>query len=154
MPAIVLTGISPSGLNASSDGEIRIFYDWIAAQQEAHWRAPLEVILKVVQLSLFGEIDPDIGVKFVPLYQMTAKEEAEIREANSRTATAYIDRGVIDASEERERLARDPNSGYQGIDADAVIVPPVQPGWERPPEGVTDPAANLENVSDPNAQAA
>ena len=140
MPAIVLTGISPSGLNASSDGEIRIFYDWIAAQQEAHWRAPLEVILKVVQLSLFGEIDPDIGFKFVPLYQMTAKEEAEIREANSRTATAYIDRGVIDASEERERLARDPNSGYQGIDADAVIVPPVQPGGEQPPEGVTDPA--------------
>ena len=36
MPAIILTGISPSGLNASSDGEIRIFYDWIAAQQEAH----------------------------------------------------------------------------------------------------------------------
>ena len=149
MPAIVLTGISPSGLNASSDGEIRIFYDWIAAQQEAHWRAPLEVILKVVQLSLFGEIDPDIGFKFVPLYQMTAKEEAEIREANSRTAAAYIDRGVIDASEERERLARDPNSGYQGIDADAVIVPPVPPGGEQPPEGVTDPA----NVSDPNAQA-
>jgi len=138
MPAIVLTGISPSGLNASSDGEIRIFYDWIAAQQEAHWRAPLEVILKVVQLSLFGEIDPDIGFKFVPLYQMTAKEEAEIREANSRTATAYIDRGVIDASEERERLARDPNSGYQGIDADAVIVPPVQPGGEQPPEGLGD----------------
>ena len=138
MPAIVLTGISPSGLNASSDGEIRIFYDWIAAQQEAYWREPLEVILKVVQLSLFGEIDPDIGVKFVPLYQMTAKEEAEIREANSRTATAYIDRGVIDASEERERLARDPNSGYQGIAADAVIVPPVQPGGEQPPEGAMD----------------
>ena len=149
MPAIVLTGISPSGLNASSEGEIRIFYDWIAAQQEAYWRAPLEVILKVVQLSLFGEIDPDIGFKFVPLYQMTAKEEAEIREANSRTAAAYIDRGVIDASEERERLARDPNSGYHGIDADAVIVPPVPPGGEQPPEGVTDPA----NVSDPNAQA-
>ena len=81
---------------------------------------------------------------------MTAKEEAEIREANSRTATAYIDRGVIDASEERERLARDPNSGYQGIDTDAVIVPPAPPGGELPPEGVTDPA----NVSDPNAQAA
>ena len=138
MPAIVLTGISPSGLNASSDGEIRIFYDWIAAQQEAFWREPLEVILKAVQLSLFGEIDPDIGFTFVPLYQMTPKEEAEIREANSRTATAYIDRGVIDASEERERLARDPNSGYQGIDTDAVIVPPVPPGGEQPPEGLGD----------------
>lgn len=142
MPAIVLTGISPSGLNASSDGEIRIFYDWIAAQQEAHWRSPLEVILKVVQLSLFGEIDPDIGFKFVPLYQMTAKEEAEIREANSRTATAYIDRGVIDASEERERLARDPNSGFMGLDTSVELVPPnpePAPG-EAPPPGLEDHA--------------
>lgn len=116
IPAVILTGISPGGLNASSEGEIRVFYDWISAQQEAYWREPLEIILKTVQLSLFGEIDPNIGISFKPLYQMTPKEEADIREANSRTAAAYIDRGVIDPSEERERLARDPNSGYQGLD--------------------------------------
>lgn len=137
-PAIVLTGISPSGLNASSDGEIRIFYDWIAAQQEAFWREPLEVILKAVQLSLFGEIDDDIGFAFVPLYQMTPKELAEIREADSRTASAYIDRGVIDPSEERTRLAQDPNSGYDGLDTEAVIVPPAAPVDETDP---TAPAA-------------
>lgn len=124
-PAIVLTGISPSGLNASSDGEIRVFYDWIAAQQEANWREPLETVLKVVQLSLFGEIDPDIGFTFTPLYQMTPKELADIREANSRTAASYIDLGVIDATEERERLARDPNSGYQSLDTTIEIVPPI-----------------------------
>ncbi|HJW07445.1 MAG TPA: DUF1073 domain-containing protein [Rhodanobacter sp.] len=134
-PAIVLTGISPSGLNASSDGEIRVFYDWIAAQQEAYWREPLEVILKAVQLSLFGEIDEDIGFEFCPLYQMTPKEEADIREANSRAAVAYIGAGVIDPSEERERLANDPTSGYQGLDTDAVIVPPAPPENEGDPDG-------------------
>jgi hypothetical protein len=35
-----------------------------------------------------------------------------------------IDRGVIDAQEERERLARDPESGYQGIDISKEIAPP------------------------------
>jgi len=135
MPAIVLTGISPSGLNASSDGEIRIFYDWVAAQQEAFWREPLEVILKVVQLSLFGEIDPDIGFTFVPLYQMTPKEESEIRAADGVTDCAYVAAGIIDPSEVRDRLAKDPNSGYQGLDTDAVIVPPTEP------TGETDPAA-------------
>lgn len=123
-PAIVLTGISPSGLNASSDGEIRVFYDWIAAQQEAYWREPIETILKCVQLSLFGEIDSDIGFSFVPLYQMTPKELAEIRTADGLTAVAYIDRGVIDPSEERERLARDPESAYQGLDTDIGILEP------------------------------
>jgi phage-related protein (TIGR01555 family) len=134
MPAIVLTGISPSGLNASSDGEIRIFYDWVAAQQEAHWREPLEVILKAVQLSLFGGIDPDIGFTFNPLYQMTPKEESEIRLSDSQADCAYVAAGVVDPSEVRDRLAKDPNSGYMGLDADAVIVPPVQPA-----EGEEDP---------------
>lgn len=145
MPAIVLTGISPSGLNASSDGEIRIFYDWIAAQQEAHWREPLEVILKAVQLSLFGEIDPDIGLAFIPLYQMTPAEESEIRAKDGVTDCAYVAAGILDPSEVRDRLAKDPNSGYMGLDADAVIVPPVQPG-----EGEEDPgkAAPVEPAQD------
>ena len=76
-------------------GEIRIFYDWISAQQEAYWREPLEVILKVVQLSLFGEIDPDIGFTFTPLYQMTPKEESDIRLQDSQADCAYIAAGAV-----------------------------------------------------------
>lgn len=126
-PAIVLTGISPSGLNASGDGEIRVFYDWIAAQQEAFWREPLEIILKVVQLSLFGKIDDDIGINFVPLYQMSQKELSEIRQADGATDCAYIAAGVVDASEVRDRLAKDPNSGYDGLDTTVELLPPMEP---------------------------
>lgn len=133
MPAIVLTGISPSGLNASSDGEIRVFYDWIAAQQEAFWRSPIDVILKCVQLSLFGEIDDDIGFEFVPLYQMTPKELSEIREADARTATAYVGMGAVDPSEVRDNLAKDPNSGYQGLDTSIVPQVPTDPTDETDP---------------------
>lgn len=149
MPAIVLTGISPSGLNASSDGEIRIFYDWVAAQQEAHWREPLEVILKAVQLSLFGEIDPDIGFTFTPLYQMTPKEESEIRLSDSQADCAYIAAGVVDPSEVRERLARDPNSGYQSLDTSVELVNPNV----APADGETDPAqdAQFEENKHPRA---
>jgi phage-related protein (TIGR01555 family) len=138
IPAVILTGISPSGLNASSEGEIRVFYDWIAAQQEAYWRHPIEIMLKVVQLHLFGEIDDSIGFTFRPLFQMTPKEEAEIKEINSRTASAYVDRGVIDASEERERLAKDKASGYNGLDLDLLIVPPAGAGTTDPLDGAGD----------------
>jgi len=124
IPAIVLTGISPSGLNASSDGEIRIFYDWINGQQESHWRDVIETILKVVQLSLFGDIDPNIKLKFKPLYQMTPTELAAIRLQNAQAASASIADGVIDPSEERQRLASDPDSGYHGLDMDQVIIEP------------------------------
>lgn len=134
-PAIVLTGISPSGLNASSEGEIAVFNDWIAAQQEANWREPIATILDAVQLSLFGEIDPNIGFTFVSLSQMTPKEESEIRTADGQTDCAYVAAGILDPSEVRKKLADDPVSGYQGLDADAVIVPPD----DEPPEGELPP---------------
>lgn len=134
MPAIVLTGISPGGLNASSDSEIRIFYDWIAAQQEAFWREPLEIILQVVQLSLFGEIDSNINFTFVSLHQQTPVEESAIRFQDSQTAVNYIGAGVIDPSEERERLARDEMSGYHGLDLSVEIVAPNDPAEETDPE--------------------
>lgn len=137
-PAIILTGISPTGLNASSEGEIRVFYDWIAAQQEAYWREPLETILQVVQLSLFGEIDPDINFDFVPLYQLTGKELAEIRKSNADTATAYVDRQILAPEEVRQQLAEDPESGYMGLDTSVKIEPPADPSKEEPPDGLED----------------
>jgi phage-related protein (TIGR01555 family) len=143
MPAIILTGISPGGLNASSEGEIKVFYDWVAAQQNAFWREPLEIILKVVQLSLFGEIDSDISFDFVSLNQMTPAEIATIRKTNMETDTGYINAGVLDPSEPRERLARDTDSGYMGLDLSLEIVPPnVEPelpfGMEPEPEEVVE----------------
>jgi phage-related protein (TIGR01555 family) len=90
IPAVILTGLSPTGLNASSEGEIRVFYDWIAAQQEAYWRDPIQKILNVVQLSLFGDIDKGIGFEFKPLHQMTEAEQATIRAQDVQSAIAYI----------------------------------------------------------------
>lgn len=152
-PAIVLTGISPTGLNASSDGEIRVFYDWIAAQQNAFWREPLETILKCVQLSLFGEIDPDIGLDFVPLYQQTPKELSEIRKSDGDAAVNYINAGILSPMEVREKLAKDPASGYMGLDTDVIPVAPADPAAEETPDGLNDggdtpPPAKKETAND------
>jgi len=138
IPAIVFTGISPGGLNANSEGELKVFYDWIKSQQDAYWREPLETILKLVQLSLFGEIDDDIGLNFVPLQQMSPTEKADIRFKDMQTDTGYQDHGVISSQEVREKLANDPDSGYDSIDTTVEIVPPnpdpfaKQDGYENP----------------------
>ena len=123
-PATVLTGVTPSGFGNTAEGEIRVWYDWIHAQQEAYYRAPIETMLKITQLSMYGEIDPDITFDFVPLYEMTEEQMSTIRTNDSVRAGNLIDCGVIDAQEERERLARDPDSGYQGIDVEREIEPP------------------------------
>lgn len=152
MPAIVLTGISPSGLNASSDGEIRTFYDWIAAQQSAHWSDPLRTILRVVQLSLFGEIDPDIGFEWNPLQQMTPTEQADIRVKDSQVDQAYVDMGVLSPAEVRERIARSPESPYGGIDVDAVPELPDPGLTETPPEGLEGAVDGWEEGKHPRAE--
>lgn len=124
IPAMILTGISPTGMNASSEGEIRSFYDWIGAIQEAYYYQPIDTCLKVIQLHLWGEIDDSITFKFKSLWQTSAKEESEIRINRANETQIYITNGVIDASEARQQLADDPDSGWDNIDGDVEIVQP------------------------------
>lgn len=114
-PLSILLGITPTGLNASNDGEIRTFYDYILGQQEKVFTDNLHRLLAVVQLSLFGVIDPDIGFKYVPLWQQSEAEAAANRKSDAETASIYQEMGVVDAGEVRGRLASDPDSGYTGL---------------------------------------
>lgn len=151
VPAMILTGISPSGLNASSDGEIRTFYDWIASLQQAFWAHPLDTIIKVIMLNLWGEIDTSITYEFCPLWQMSEEEESTIRTNNANADAIYIDRGVLSPEDARRRLSTSQNSGYAGIDPDD-LPPEPDTGSEFdelgnplnpvPPEERDDPAAD------------
>lgn len=131
-PSVVMTGISPSGFGNVAEGEMKVWYDWIRANQEAHLREPITRILRLIQLHMFGEIDDSIDFEFKPLEQMTEEQMSVIRVNDSTRAGNYIDRGVIDAQEERERLARDPESGYQGIDIDKEIPLPSEQEMSAP----------------------
>ena len=120
IPLVKLTGISPSGLNASSDGEMRCFEDMIHAYQEALFRVNLTRVLGFVQLSEFGDVDPDIDFEFLSLYEMTDKEKAEVRKIDADTDLVMINAGVVGASEARQRVANDVNTLYPGLDVDVV----------------------------------
>ncbi|NTJ67538.1 DUF1073 domain-containing protein [Agrobacterium rhizogenes] len=120
IPLVKLLGITPSGLNASSEGEIRVFYDTIAAYQEAFFRDNLNKVLGFIQLSLFGEVDDSIVFQFEPLFSLTEKELAEARKAQAETDQIYIDAGVVSSAEVRQRLASDPDSSYDGLDPDEM----------------------------------
>lgn len=121
IPAVILTGVSPSGLNASSEGEIRVFYDWIKSEQEAHLRPKIETLIKLIQYDLFGDCDDNICFEFNPLWTMSDKEKADIRSADANSDSIYLSMGVLDPQEVRERLACDPQSPYHGLDIDKPI---------------------------------
>ncbi len=129
-PLVKLLGITPSGLNASTEGEIAVYYDHIRAMQENLLRDPLDKLLKLVQLHLFGKVNDNITFDFAPLQQMSETDLSTIRKSDTDRDVAYIQAGVVSAEEVRGRLASEPDSGYNGIDVEDVP--------EMPDDGLND----------------
>ncbi len=130
IPLVKLLGITPSGLNVSSDGEIRVFYDTIAAAQEILFTDHMRTCLELIQLAEFGEIDPDIKWHWNPLWQLDEAGEAAVRKTDADTDIELIDAGVISPEEARQRLAASPGSGYNNIKVNDLPEPPMQDGAE------------------------
>lgn len=118
IPLVKLTGIAPSGLNATSEFEMRAFNDTVHGEQEHLFRPNLTKIYDIMQIHLWGARDPDITYDFLPLQELTAKEKAEVRKIEAETDQVRVDSGVISQEEARTKLANDPESGYDGIDPD------------------------------------
>lgn len=74
----------------------------------------LELHYRLLAKSEYG-IDKDYSCVFAEIDTPTEKERAEIKEINARTASTYIQAGVISADEERTRLREDNNSGYNAL---------------------------------------
>jgi uncharacterized protein len=56
VPLVKLLGISPSGLNATSEFEIRVFYDSVHAFQETLFRMPLQTVINFISRHLWGKL--------------------------------------------------------------------------------------------------
>lgn len=126
-PLVILLGITPTGLNASAEGDIRIYYDYIADQQEKLFRHPLDTVFKIIMLDQLGYVDEDITYDFVSLFALTGKELALIRKSDGDLSVEMIQNGVLDPMEVRGKLATDPDSGYDNLDVDKAPRPPVTP---------------------------
>lgn len=116
LPLVKFTGISPSGLNASSDGELRVYYDLILSEQEARLRPVLQKLIDLIQLSEIGDVDETITFRFVPLYTISEAEAAQVRKTDAETDVVLIDGGIISPEEARKRISADPDTAYPGLD--------------------------------------
>lgn len=131
IPLVVLLGITPSGLNASSDGEIRVFYDRIHSKQEKMLRSPLMKAIRLIELSEFGDIDESITFDFLPLWQLDEAGQAAVEKTKIDGDVELINAGVVSPEEVRQKIAQDPESGYDHIDlSDPAPEPPDDGGEE------------------------
>lgn len=139
IPIVKLLGIQPAGLNASSEGELISFYDWIHSFQETLFREHLTTCIDFIQLSEYGEIDDDITFDFKSLRQLDEGQKASIQSQTSQTHSTYVELGAVTAEEVRESLGLDPDSPYAGLDLSEPLPTPMgmpgmppMPGMEMP----------------------
>ena len=156
MPLVVLLGITPTGLNASSEGEIAVWYDYIANRQEKLHRPHLEVVQKLIQLSELGDIDEDIDFDFVTLHQLSDEAKARIRKSTSDSDAQYVAVGAVEPLEVRKKLASDPDSGYSNLNLNEAVPPPnpalvkaEDPKLASIQAGLTDPGQGEESGVQP-----
>lgn len=123
IPIVKLLGIQPAGLNASSEGEIRAFYDWIKSFQEYLFRKPLMTVVYFVMLSLWGEVDHEITFKFVDLWQLDEAARTAVEKTKTDIDDANVAIGAVSPEEVRRRLAADPSSQYAGLQLDEGEAP-------------------------------
>ena len=124
IPAVKLFGISPAGLNATGESDMQNFYDYVASRQAKVFSEPLGRLLKAVQLSVTGRVDPAVSYEFVPLWEMTAREKADRDKVLADMDAVYLDRGVLWEEEVRNALAAQPGGRYAGVDPGNLPPPP------------------------------
>lgn len=103
IPLTFLMGQSPSGLNATGDSDIRIFYDSVKALQIAQVLPKLDRLVKIMMLAKLGPTGgrevKDWRVEFNALWQPTDKEKAETRRLQAEADKIYLEAGVLTADE-------------------------------------------------------
>jgi len=145
MPAALLFGQAPAGLNATGASDIRFFYDGVRAQQKRDLLPGLNTLVKFLMLAKDGPCggkEPDEwAVAFRSLWQLTDGEKAEIRLKMAQADQIYLNMGVFSARDIAEhRFGGDEYSLETHIDPDEAeersaeaaeaLITPTEPATE------------------------
>lgn len=95
IPATRLLGQAPAGLNATGEGDIRNYYDRIAAEQRVTLGPALRRLDEALILSALGSRPAEIYSEWAPLWQLGAAEAAAIGKTKAETSSLYAASGLI-----------------------------------------------------------
>lgn len=132
IPLVILLGVTPSGLNASSDGEVRSFYANVKAYQEKVFRPNLKRLADIVSLSLWGEIDTRLTFEFPDLWETSELDRSTIQQQDAARDASYVGIAVLSNEDVRERLSEDESGPYYGLSMATGDIP------EPPSDGQDD----------------
>ena len=82
IPVTKLFGRSPAGMNATGEGDLTNYYDIIQSEQGNRLEKPLQRLVNIIAVYLGKASDietAEFPIDFNPLFQLTEKEQAEVK---------------------------------------------------------------------------
>jgi len=105
IPITRLFGVSPAGMNATGESDMRNYYDKVRSKQSKE-AAP--ILLRLVRIISEWKKLPEPYVIWKPLQQLSPKEQAEVdkleadkEQVKASTYQAYINAGIMEPYEAR-----------------------------------------------------
>jgi uncharacterized protein len=102
-PMTLLFGMSPAGLSATGESDIRLYYDKVADQQK---RALLPALRRLVSLIFRAKKGPTNGkepenwtIRFRPLWQLDDVQQATARKMQADADCEYVNASVLTPEE-------------------------------------------------------
>lgn len=142
IPATILMGQSPVGMNATGKSDEDAFYDRISFLQGDKLLDVIDrvnnIIIRCSEYDVPREEDPT--VEFCPLRQPTQKEIIDTRKVQAETDQAYINSGVL--LENEVRMSR---FGGETYSHDTIIEGEIEPGDREPEPEPKEGEENNEN---------
>lgn len=119
IPVTRLLNDSPSGMQATGDGDITNYYDRLAAEQTTDLGPEMERGDELIIRSALGVRPPEVHYTWNPLWQMSEAQKADIALKKAQATQIYVTTNVVPedvlAAGVRNQLQED--GTYPGIDA-------------------------------------
>lgn len=106
IPATRFLGKSPDGMNATGDGDERVYLDSLDDIKEDDIKEIYDRIDPIILMSTYGRIPDDWSYAWPNLWNMDAKDEAEVNSKDATTDKTLIELGVINEYHAADRVQK------------------------------------------------
>ena len=153
-PASILFGQSPGGLNGGTEDEIRIYYDNVKAKQDSDLRPGVTVLCEVISRSELGKSLPKgFAFDFVPLWQLSDTEKADIGSKDTASVVSAFDSGIVDRGTALKELRQSSNTSglWTNITDEEIAEAEAEPPPTLSEEGLPDAPDNPGQEAQPQS---
>ena len=95
IPATLMVGLSPQGLNATGETEERVYYDRVKSEQKSELSPAIATLDEMVKRSALGKSPRDMYYVWAPLWQMSEKEAAAVSKTRADTIRTIAETNLI-----------------------------------------------------------